>query len=404
MDCDPERIWKIIDNNRQNMLPLPKSSLQSQLSLHDKLYKSYASHPCGKGQPLRSAVNLLKKLDPATTKPSFLLNLYDDADGYSIALCYNDGDECIQLYLPYEEDYIFSYLDNQEIPPLVVELLDGTECFRLQDGYLICEVRNYRGNTNGYHSASLLLHQNSENLSSASSRLSSENLCSQKEEVCVESHLVLATQSPICLDPSTDVTCLNSRLYYNKLKFNSQSVKGCFKKKTISPRSKVGQVSAGLEQYFTTRREHSKGRRRESLKKRKSKLLSSDIIKGIIDDVSRLVPPIDSNSDAEDIEEQSVPPAQNLHKSDGELDHTDSIIKSLNHDNHAALELQVQLKTLPPLNVYQPVKILPKNQLPKLHPLSNEQKLLLAKKTVQLPCRQSPPLPSTSMPRLHKID
>lgn len=41
----------------------------------------------------------------------------------------------------------------------------------------------------------------------------------------MESHLVMSAQNPICLDPSTDVACVNNRLYYNKLKFNSLTVR-----------------------------------------------------------------------------------------------------------------------------------------------------------------------------------
>lgn len=40
------------------------------------------------GQPFRSAVNLLQKSDLST---SFILNLYDDLEGYSIVLCDDKG-------------------------------------------------------------------------------------------------------------------------------------------------------------------------------------------------------------------------------------------------------------------------------------------------------------------------
>lgn len=46
----------------------------------------------------------------------------------------------------------------------------------------------------------------------------------KEEELFLESNLLLATQSPICLDPSTDVVCVSNRLSYNQQKFNDQSV------------------------------------------------------------------------------------------------------------------------------------------------------------------------------------
>ena len=40
----------------------------------------------------------------------------------------------------------------------------------------------------------------------------------------MESQLLLSTQPPICLDPSTDVVYVTNRLNYNQKKYNSQSV------------------------------------------------------------------------------------------------------------------------------------------------------------------------------------
>ncbi|MBN3271350.1 SP20H factor, partial [Polyodon spathula] len=82
------------------------------------------------------------------------------------------------IRLPYEEGELLEYLDAEELPPILVDLLEK----------------------------------------------------SQDDKLILESHLLLATAEPLCLDPSISVTCTANRLLYNKQKMNTRSMKRCFKR------------------------------------------------------------------------------------------------------------------------------------------------------------------------------
>ena len=49
----------------------------------------------------------------------------------------------------------------------------------------------------------------------------------QEEKLFLESRLLLATQPPVCLEPSTDVVCVTNRLQYNRRKFHTPSMRRC---------------------------------------------------------------------------------------------------------------------------------------------------------------------------------
>ena len=92
-------------------------------------------------QRFRNAVNLLERLSPGHAHPSLIVNLYPDEQGYSLILFpkkgtmgrererererkrkreFNllitiTGSESEEFFLPYEDNEIFSYLDNQEV-------------------------------------------------------------------------------------------------------------------------------------------------------------------------------------------------------------------------------------------------------------------------------------------------
>lgn len=74
----------------------------------------------------------------------------------------------------------------------------------------------------------------------------------------MESNLLLAAQSPICLDPSTDVACVNNRLCYNQLKYNCHSVKRYLYRRSHATQAKKlsteGKVAIrNIQEYFKQR-------------------------------------------------------------------------------------------------------------------------------------------------------
>ena len=49
----------------------------------------------------------------------------------------------------------------------------------------------------------------------------------QEDKFTLESQLLLATQEPLCLDPSPAVFMIASQLHYDKHKFNTTAIKKC---------------------------------------------------------------------------------------------------------------------------------------------------------------------------------
>jgi len=97
MDCDPERIWKIVENHRQNVQKRRRQP-GSAMSLFDHLHDCYVectqnSADKSSDKRFRSAVNLLQRVPPEHARPSLIVNLRSDEEGYSFMLCPSDG-EC----------------------------------------------------------------------------------------------------------------------------------------------------------------------------------------------------------------------------------------------------------------------------------------------------------------------
>ena len=67
----------------------------------------------------------------------------------------------------------------------------------------------------------------------------------QEEKLFLESRLLLATQPPICLDPSTDVLCVTNRLQYNRRKFHSHSVRRYLRRRSHAWRFRMHMMSQG---------------------------------------------------------------------------------------------------------------------------------------------------------------
>lgn len=47
----------------------------------------------------------------------------------------------------------------------------------------------------------------------------------QDDKLALEAHLLLATEGPLCLDPSPDVGLVNNQLQFNQKKFNCHALK-----------------------------------------------------------------------------------------------------------------------------------------------------------------------------------
>lgn len=83
------------------------------------------------------------------------MTLYPGNEGYTLALKIQNALEKQTVRIPYEEDELLKCLDNQQLPPVLVELLEEAGAQVFYDGCVFVEVKDYRESTK--HSWNVLL-------------------------------------------------------------------------------------------------------------------------------------------------------------------------------------------------------------------------------------------------------
>ncbi|XP_027886964.1 transcription factor SPT20 homolog isoform X3 [Xiphophorus couchianus] len=231
-----DRAEYIVESARQRPAKRRISS-SGRKSLYQKLHELYIEE-CEKEpelKNLRRNVNLLEKLVSQESVSCLVVNLYPGNEGYSLMLRGKNGSDSETIRLPYEERELLEYLDAEELPPILVDLLEKSQVNIFHCGCVIVEVRDYRqaGNTKipTYQSRHILLRPTMQTLiCDVHAMTSDHHKWTQDDKLQLESQLILATAEPLCLDPSISVTCTANRLLYNKQKMNTRSMKRCFKR------------------------------------------------------------------------------------------------------------------------------------------------------------------------------
>uniref|UniRef100_G1PQM8 SPT20 homolog, SAGA complex component n=1 Tax=Myotis lucifugus TaxID=59463 RepID=G1PQM8_MYOLU len=232
-----DRAEYVIESARQRP-PKRKYLSSGRKSVFQKLYDLYIEE-CEKEpevkQKLRRNVNLLEKLVMQETLSCLVVNLYPGNEGYSLMLRGKNGSDSETIRLPYEEGELLEYLDAEELPPILVDLLEKSQVNIFHCGCVIAEIRDYRQSSNmkspGYQSKHILLRPTMQTLICDVHSITSDNhKWTQEDKLLLESQLILATTEPLCLDPSIAVTCTANRLLYNKQKMNTHPMKRCFKR------------------------------------------------------------------------------------------------------------------------------------------------------------------------------
>uniref|UniRef100_A0A2K6B9N8 Spt20-like SEP domain-containing protein n=1 Tax=Macaca nemestrina TaxID=9545 RepID=A0A2K6B9N8_MACNE len=241
MDRDLEQALNGAENIieiAQQRPPRRRYSPRAGKSLQEKLYDIYIEE-CGKEpedpQELRSNVNLLEKLVRRESLPCLLVNLYPGNQGYSVMLQRKDGSFAETIRLPYDERALLDYLDAEELPPALADVLDKASVNIFHSGCVIVEVRDYRQSSNmqpsGYQSRHILLRSAMPTLAHDVNMMTRDvQKWSQEDKFPLESQLILATAEPLCLDPSVAVACSANRLLYNKQKMNTDPMKRCLQR------------------------------------------------------------------------------------------------------------------------------------------------------------------------------
>uniref|UniRef100_A0A4W5K548 SPT20 homolog, SAGA complex component n=1 Tax=Hucho hucho TaxID=62062 RepID=A0A4W5K548_9TELE len=226
----------IVESARQQ--PAKRRALSGgRKSLYQKLYELYIEE-CDKEpelKKLRRNVNLLEKLVSQESLSCLVVNLYPGNQGYSLMLRGKNGSDSETIRLPYEEGQLLEYLDSEELPPILVDLLEKSQVNIFHCGCVVAEVRDYRqsGNTKtpSFQSRHVLLRPTMQTLiCDVHAMTSDHHKWTQDDKFQLESQLLLATSDPLCLDPSISVTCTANHLLYNKQKMNTFSMKRCFKR------------------------------------------------------------------------------------------------------------------------------------------------------------------------------
>ncbi|KAI4814103.1 hypothetical protein KUCAC02_003310 [Chaenocephalus aceratus] len=157
-----DRAEYIVESARQRPARRRNSS-GGRKSLYQKLYELYIEE-CEKEpelKNLRRNVNLLEKLVSQESVSCLVVNLYPGNEGYSLMLRGKNGSDSETIRLPYEEGELLEYLDAEELPPILVDLLEKSQVNIFHCGCVIVEVRDYRqsGNTKmpTYQSRHILL-------------------------------------------------------------------------------------------------------------------------------------------------------------------------------------------------------------------------------------------------------
>ncbi|XP_004435273.1 PREDICTED: transcription factor SPT20 homolog isoform X2 [Ceratotherium simum simum] len=237
----------------QQRPPKRKYSPGGEKSLYEKLYDIYVEE-CGKEpevtEELRSNVNLLEKLVRRESLPCLVVNLYPGEGGYSLMLKGKDGSYLETIRLPYEEGELLEYLDAEELPPVLVDLLEKSEVNVFHCGCVIAEIRDYRQSSTadppGYQSRHILLRPTMQTLACDVESITSDNQkWTQEDKLLLESQLILATAEPLCLDPSVSVACTANRLLYNKQKMSTGPMKRCFKRYSTPSLRRQQELSHG---------------------------------------------------------------------------------------------------------------------------------------------------------------
>ena len=212
------------------------------------------------GIQIRKDCQLLSRYIKEEKLSYLILKLYPQNQGYSISLkkIYDKNQIKNQeitsslkvletIKLPYEETELLDYIDNEQIPPMLIDILDSNcdsdehlDLFHF--GKLFVEIQDYRKknanviNLNNCESKFVLLKPSAQTILNDVDKLTSFNFnnsfrnWSNEDRLDLESKLVYATSDPICLDPNPLTFLSSNQLNYEKKWLNNDRVKNVCKK------------------------------------------------------------------------------------------------------------------------------------------------------------------------------
>ncbi|XP_064482049.1 transcription factor SPT20 homolog [Ornithodoros turicata] len=191
-------------------------------SLQQKLLELYLSESNFnlRNRSLLSGSNLLQKLVAKEKLNCLVLNLYPGNEGYSLMLKSRTGIETETIRLPYEESELLQYIDNEELPPILVDLLERSQAPVFYSGSIIVEVRDYRRSSpslGNYDAHYVLLKPTTQSVICDVGLIASDGQSwSMEDKLYLEATVVMATAEPLCLEPSVSVAVVSNWLQHRK--------------------------------------------------------------------------------------------------------------------------------------------------------------------------------------------
>ncbi|GFN75635.1 transcription factor spt20 homolog [Plakobranchus ocellatus] len=252
-----------------NFVKPSSGSSNKSKSIHQKLMDLYIEETMKEPENdnLVYASHLLAKLAKRERLNCMVLSLYPDNEGYSIMLRSRSGVESETMKLPYEESEILEFVDAAQLPPFLLDLLEKAQMNVFYSGCVVVEVRDYRRSTNGSHDTQyVLLRPSAQSILRDIRALSCDgHTWSQDDLHCLESELILATEEPLCLDPSPAVMFVENAIQYRDKLFNDPALKRSIKKHTqaaLNKKRKLAQAPAPknmrLHDFLARKRERAK--------------------------------------------------------------------------------------------------------------------------------------------------
>ncbi|CAB3236161.1 unnamed protein product [Arctia plantaginis] len=253
--------------------------LYNELSRDESLQVNY--------QGLKTTSYLLEKLLAIYNLNTLIINLYPGNKGYSLSLTVNgnsqylhppDGHTSNQEETlietprwPYEEEELLSYIDNEELPVILLDLLESEHSCLFYSGCIIAQIRDYR---QAYPSFLCDTHHvllRPTNQSIITDAMCIGGRCGWAGEErgaleAVEAALVHAAAPPLCLDPRPAVGLLAARLHAAPRLFNTPRIRRQakrFSQVAVNRKRKLDQFTHhhGLELLDLIHRQRAKNSR-----------------------------------------------------------------------------------------------------------------------------------------------
>lgn len=229
-NCLNSNIDQIPSNtNKKELNYHSRRSIQSKLTrlYFEELSKVPHATPDSVLNNLENECDLLGRLVQREGLHTLIVNLYAGNKGYSLGI--RNSSETGHTFdknallsetqlMGYEQGELLSSIDNGQLPAMLAEQLEGSHSHLFYDGCIIAEVRDYRKafphtKAEVHH---VLLKPTTQSVLSDVTSLTSDGDWSHEERLVLESHLVAATQGPLCLDPSPAPSLASTRIRQSK--------------------------------------------------------------------------------------------------------------------------------------------------------------------------------------------